>query len=79
MSSARRIVVHEALPERATPAERIAMLDADIREATAKARRRLEDHAQQYVVRGYKIDDDNWEMGVAGRNVSVIMRLVRPD
>jgi hypothetical protein len=75
--NARRVIMREDLPTRATPAERVANLDADIRDATAKLRRRLSDYASKYTVTGWTIDEGAWEMAVADRKVVCIMRLTR--
>lgn len=77
--SARRVVMHEKMPDRPLPADRISHLDADVRDATARARRRAEDYAQQYTVAGWTIDDAEWVVGINGRTVTVIMRLTRPS
>lgn len=75
---ARILQVVEELPVRATPAERIAMIDADVREAAAVARRRLEDHASQFHSTGWAIDDESWDMEpLPDRMILVRVRLVR--
>jgi hypothetical protein len=75
---ARRIVANQPLPERATPAERVATLDADIREAAAKARQKCNEYfLRKFSVNGWEIDDSEWGMGVADRTVTVIMRIKR--
>lgn len=75
---ARILQVIEQLPERATTAERIATLDADIREATAVARKRLEDHALQFHTTGWAIDEESWEMAAMPDHMILVrVRLVR--
>jgi hypothetical protein len=79
MASRPRILqVVEVLPERATHAERIATLDADVREAAASARKRLEDHSVRYHNTGWTIDEQGWEMAVLPNHMILVScRLVR--
>lgn len=46
------------LPAYATDAERIASLDADVREAAGQAEKKLREYAQKFVVTGWVADDD---------------------
>jgi hypothetical protein len=79
MSKQGRVLqVTEELPPRATSAEVIATLDADIREAAAVARKRLEDHASQFHNTGWALEEDSWEMAaLPDRMILVRVRMVR--
>lgn len=81
MTVARRLVATVELPDRSanTSAERITMLAADIRDAAAQGRRKCEDYASQYTASGWEIDEEGWEMTVAGKNLTVMARIVRPS
>lgn len=73
-----KVVAMEPLPERATPAERVAMLDSDMREAFAKARQKANVHyLSKFSVNGWEIVDEETELGVAGRTAIVILTLTR--
>lgn len=76
----RQMGAMERLPDRATPAERVATLDADVREAADKARKRIMDTfvAKGYNATGYSIDDESWTMAVVDRTVIVTVQAVRP-
>jgi hypothetical protein len=64
------------LPDYATPAERIATVDADVRDAAAKCDRMLRDYAQKFTVQGWVADDDA-EFAVVSRTVIGRLRLTR--
>ena len=76
---ARRVVITVELPDRSrnTSAERIAMMAADVRDAAAQGRRKCEDYASKYTASGWALDEDGWELTVAGKTIAVIARLVR--
>ena len=69
MSERRRIVANAVLPEYHTRAGRIANLDADVRKAADELRRNITDKAQMYVVQGYELDEESWEIASTGRTV----------
>lgn len=75
---ARVLQVIEQLPERASRSDLIQNLDADIREATGTARKRLEDHASQFHTTGWALDEESWEMAaLPDRMILVSVRMVR--
>jgi hypothetical protein len=67
------------LPEYKTSAERIATMDADVRELTAEIRKRLTDKAHEFTVTGWELDDQSWEMGSNGRSIVVSVLIKRPE
>lgn len=76
------LLAMERLPERATPAERIAMAATDVREAMMKVDRRLRDDAAArwdgwVVDEAFAADTDN-RFEVNDRMVISRLRLVRP-
>ena len=73
---ARIIQARQPLPDRATTAERIATMSADVREACALVERRLRDHAQRYTVSGWDAEDDA-EFTIVNRTVIGQLRLTR--
>lgn len=76
----RRLGTFVTLPDRATPAERIATLDADVRAAADEAKAKLLAHAQRYVVTGWAVDDDSWEMVMLPEyRLGVTVRIARHD
>jgi hypothetical protein len=72
----RVLIAFEPLPQRATAAERIATLDADVREAAGKVERRLRDRALQLHVMGWH-EDETTEYAVAERTVIGRLRISR--
>lgn len=73
------IMVHAELPERATAAERIAMMDSDMRDVTARLRAEVLEQASKYTVAGWALDEDSWEGALNGRHVVIVGHLERPD
>jgi hypothetical protein len=72
MSDKPRILqVFIPLPERETAAERIACMEADVRDAAQQAKRKLEDYAETLSVQGWKPDQDGeyavWQRNLIGR------------
>ncbi len=66
-ADARHLVVIQKLPPRENlkPAERIRLLDSDIREAMALAARRLDAEAMKYSAQGFEwwLEDIHYDMG----------------
>lgn len=75
--SSRIIQGMQTLAERATAADRIQHMDADVREATALLERRLRDYALRTELVGYTADEDA-EYAVVGRTVIGRLRMTRP-
>lgn len=78
MSKVRRLIVTGSLPERNTPAERIATLDADVRDLTARMKATLTAKSAEHVVTGWTLDDDSWEAAMNGRTIILSVALRRP-
>lgn len=82
--AARRLLTTILLPQRATPAERIATLDADVRAAADEAKVKITQHAQRFTNTGWTLDDESWEMAVVEptpgeRAILVSARVTRHD
>lgn len=75
----RKLVTYMPLPDRATSAERIATLDADVREAAGVARTKIEHHAQRFTNTGWTLDDDSWEMVMLPGYKMIVTANVRRD
>lgn len=78
MSTARRLIINASLPEYATPAERIATVDRDVRELMATMKASLEAKAHAYTIGGWELDDESWEAVVSKRTVILSVVLRRP-
>lgn len=81
-ANARQIVVIQPLTDRGIlpMSDRVKLLDSDIREAMAKAARRLNQEAQKYAVQGFSwdLDDIVYEHG-AHRVLTATLRISRSD
>jgi len=75
----KRLVAVYTMPPRATSAERIATVDADVREAAASLRATLTQKAQPMTVIGYVMDEDSWEFALNQRNIVGTVIVERPD
>ena len=78
MSEGRVLVTHCTLPEYLTSAARIANLDSDIREATAKMKAALTEKSHQFTTTGYVLDDESWELAANGRTIVLTVKVRRP-
>lgn len=74
----RVLITNATLPRRNTPGERVATLDADIREAAAKMRATLIDKSHEFTVTGWELDDESWEMAANGTSILLSVKLRRP-
>lgn len=77
--SKRLIQVMEPLPTYLTPQGRIANMATDVREASAKARKRALEMAQKYTVTGWSTEEDDIEVGVVGEYLVLRLPLTRPN
>lgn len=79
-ANARHLVVIQKLPPRDNlkPAERMRLLDSDIREAMVLVARRIDAEAQKYSVQGFTwdLEDIVYDMG-APRTVVATLRIAR--
>lgn len=76
---ARTIGVQITLPKRNTPAERVTMLESDIRDAAEQARAKLRDAGSKHHNGGWSTDEEGWQMASIGdRSILVTMRMTRP-
>jgi len=72
----RILMAFQPLPERATAGERIAMADADIREAMLKVQERLRNQALALHVTGWQ-EEDEAEYAIVQRTVIGRLRITR--
>lgn len=72
----RVLIAFEPLPKRLTAQERVATLDADVREAAGKVERRLRDRAATYHVTGWT-EAENADYDIAERTVIGSLRITR--
>jgi hypothetical protein len=72
----RILMTFQPLPERATPSEAIAYMDADIREAMLKVQERLRNQAMALHVTGWQ-EDDEAEYAITQRTVIGRLRITR--
>jgi hypothetical protein len=79
MSATRLLILSERLPDR-PPADRVAMIHADVAEAYAKLSRKLTDHASSLHVSGWTDDPDGIQYDVIdSRTVVGRLLLTRLD
>ncbi len=73
------MVTYVELPARATSAERIATLDADVRAAAGEARVKIANHAQRFTNTGWTLDEESWEMVLLPNHRILVTAKVRRD
>jgi hypothetical protein len=82
MTAGRTLVNFQPLPEREKMLDRDT-IDADMRDALAKAEARLNSMAERYGVTGWSIDtnygNNGYDYGIVNHTVVGRLRLVRPD
>jgi len=78
---ARQLMVIQRLADRSTntPQERLMLLDADVRDAMARARKRLVDEAMKYSTQGFEWDEDDvaYTHAGLGRTITATLRIAR--
>jgi hypothetical protein len=79
MSRTKRLVAVGIMHPRATRGDRIAHMDEDVRDVTAKLRKELTDLASKHTVTGWVLDEDSWEFGMNGRNIIGSVAIRRSD
>jgi hypothetical protein len=81
VSERRKLGAMRHLPEYPTAAMRVATLDHDVREAASEARKSIIDTmaAKGYTARGFSVDDESWEIAVAGDVVIATVSIERPN
>lgn len=72
----KRIGAFGRMPDRASSGDRIAHMDADVRQVTSDLRRTLLDKASTMTVLGYEVDEDTYEFAINGRVIigSVVVK-----
>jgi hypothetical protein len=77
VSERKGIVTYGRMPDRATRSDRIAHMDEDVRDLTARLKAEVEKRAVVMGTEGWVLLDE-WEMAVNGRNVVVVGKVERP-